>query len=280
MAQITASMVKELRDRTGVGMGKCKQALEVANGDIELAISNLRKEGMASAVKKEGRETKEGIIASAEHGNVIAVLEVNAETDFVARNERFVAFVQELAKLAAEKNPASLEEFLEVTNDKGISVEQSRVETVQSLGENIQIKRIACFTPKANSSQAIYIHMGGKIAALVEVEGSEAAKEVAREVALHVAAEEPKYVTAEEVPEADKEHEKEIARAQVKGKPEHIIDKILEGKLGAYYDQVCLLRQPFVKDSSLKVEEFVSQAGKEMGASLKVVRFERWVMGE
>ncbi len=278
MADITASMVKELRDRTGVGMGKCKQALEVAGGDIDLAIVNLRKEGMASAVKKEGRETKEGIIASAEKDGVVSLLEVNTETDFVSRNENFHAIVKGFALDAAKNNVASLESFLASPSTSGSTIEEVRAGAIQSLGENINIKRVSCFS-STDASLAVYIHMGGKIGVLVEIDGDTNQTELAKEIALHVAAEDPKYIDCSEVPEDVKANEKDIARAQVKGKPDHIIDKILEGKLGTFYDQTCLLRQSFVKDSSLSISDLLEKAGKEAGKTLTIKRFVRWVMG-
>lgn len=278
MADITASMVKELRDRTGVGMGKCKQALEVAGGDIELAIVNLRKEGMASAVKKEGRETKEGVIATAEHEGVVSLLEVNTETDFVSRNDSFHEIVKGLAVDAAKNKASSLEGFLSSKSSSGSTIEEARAGAIQSLGENIKIKRVESFSPEG-SSLAVYIHMGGKIGVFVEIDGDTNQAMLAKEIALHIAAEDPKYIDVSEVPEDTKAKEKEIARAQVQGKPEHIIDKILEGKLGAFYDQTCLLRQTFVKDSSSKISDLLEKAGKEAGKTLTIKRFARWVMG-
>ncbi len=278
MADITASMVKDLRDRTGIGMGKCKQALEVAGGDIDLAIVNLRKEGMATAVKKEGRETKEGIIASAEKEGVVSLLEINTETDFVSRNERFHDLVKGLALDAAKNKSSSVEDFLASSSASGSTIEEIRAEAVQSLGENIQIRRVECFSSQ-DSSLAVYIHMGGKIGVFVEIGGDTNQVELAKEIALHIAAEDPKYIDISEVPEDIKENEKEIGRAQVKGKPDNIIDKILEGKLGAFYDQTCLLRQSFVKDSSLSISALLEKAGKEAGKTLTIKRFVRWVMG-
>jgi elongation factor Ts len=257
-------------------MGKCKQALEVANGDIDLAIANLRKEGMASAVKKEGRETKEGIIASFENDGAVSLVEVNAETDFVARNEAFKELADFLAKEAATNKVSSVEEFAQMKTSKGQTVEEVRISSVQSLGENIQIKRAETFSAAANSCVGVYIHMGGKIGVVVELEGSSEHAELAREIALHIAAEDPSYITPDEVPNDVKEHEREIARAQMKGKPDHIIDKILEGKLGAFYDEHCLLRQSFVKDTSMTIAALL----ESKKAGLKIKRFVRWVMGE
>ena len=173
MTKVTAEMVKELRERTGVGMGKCKEALDEAGGDMEKAIDILRKKGMASAVKKEGRETKEGIIAIAETSDDIALVELNAETDFVVQNDKFKQFAQAIAKQAARTKPASLEVFLSQPSDqdKTVTVDQYRAIVMQSIGENIRIKRIEIFPKASNKSLGIYSHMGGKIVTLVEIDG-------------------------------------------------------------------------------------------------------------
>ncbi len=282
MAEITAAMIKELRDRTGVGMGKCKEALDEAGGDMELAISNLRKAGMASAVKKEGRETKEGIIKYCETPHSIALVEVNAETDFVVKNDKFQQFVSELAEEVARTSPANLEDFLKqkYSKDQKISIDDLRALTVQSLGENIRIRRIDLFPKKSNITLALYSHMGGKLVTLVEIEGSDKEQELARDIAMHIAAESPEYLSSNEIPERVLEHEKEIARAQIQNKPAHILEKIVEGKLKAFFDQVCLLNQHFVKDPSISIQDLVAKHGKEKGKNLKVTQFLRWKVGE
>lgn len=282
---ITPNMVKELRDRTGVGMGKCKEALEQAGGDMDVAIANLRKAGMASAVKKEGRETKEGIIKTVETDKGIALVEVNAETDFVVRNETFQHFALVLAEEVARLTPATLEDFLSLpyTKDSKVAkatVDEYRALVVQSLGENIRIRRIAFFPKKAGSTYALYSHMGGKLVTFVEIEGSASMGDVARDIAMHIAAEAPEYLSSADVPPTVLEHEKEIARAQVQNKPANIVEKIVEGKLKAYYDQVCLLNQAFVKDPSVSIQALVEQHAKKSGAPLKVKQFLRWKVGE
>jgi elongation factor Ts len=282
MAQITAQLVKELRDRTGIGMGKCKEALEEAGGNIDLAIENLRKAGMASAVKKEGRETKEGTIKTAEKGGKIAVVEVNAETDFVVKNESFQKFAQGLAEEVCQTTPANVADFLKqkYSKESKHTIDEYRASIVQSLGENIQIKRLELFTKKSNASLAIYSHQGGKLVTLVEITGSSGEEDLARDIAMHVAAEAPEYLTHEEIPERVIEHEKEIARAQIKNKPANIVEKILEGKLRAYYDQVCLINQKFVKNPEVTIAELVAKRSKEIGKDLKVSYFLRWRVGE
>lgn len=281
MSQVTMEMVKQLRERTGVGMSKCKEALELSGGDLEKAIDHLRKTGFASAVKKEGRETKEGAIALAENSDGLAVVEIDAETDFVVKNDRFQKFLKEAAEDALKHKPASLEAFMEqkMSHDSSLTVDQERMSLMQSLGENIKVSRVKRFEKKKDHSYATYAHMGGKIVTLVELSNS-GQETLAKEIAMHIAAEDPQYLSQDDVPEATKEHEKEIGRAQVKGKPENVVEKIVEGKLNAFFDQVCLLRQKFIKDPSVTIGQLVEKRGKEVGKPLHVVRFLRWRVGE
>ncbi len=279
--KITPEMVKELRERTGVGMGKCKEALDHSQGDMEKAIDFLRKSGMASAVKKEGRETKEGVIGIGDGKDATALVEVNSETDFVAQNEKFKQFVKDVALEIAETKPATLEAFLAQTyrKDPSITIDQYRSLVIQGLGENIQIKRLQIL-PKVNgSSQGFYSHMGGKIVTFVEIEGGEGMESLAKDIAMHVAAESPDYLKPDEVPPDVRAREDEIARSQVQGKPAGIVDKIVEGKLKAFYDQVCLLGQKYVKDNSLTIADLVVNEGKRVGKPLAISRFLRWRIG-
>lgn len=282
MSNVTPQLIKELRKRTGVGMGKCKVALEEAGGDLEKAIENLRKAGMASAVKKEGREANEGLIGIGESDKAIALVEVNSETDFVAQNDKFKQFLKDLGNEAAELMPKSLEAFLEhkCKHDPSITIDQYRALIVQSLGENIQIKRIKILEKASDLSIGVYLHMGGKIVTAVELGGGAGNEALARDIAMHVAAESPDYLKPEDVPSHIKDKEKDIARSQVKGKPENIIDKILEGKLRAFYDQVCLLNQKYVKDSSITITGLLEKESKEAGKPLAVKNFIRWQIGE
>jgi elongation factor Ts len=279
---VTAEMVKELRARTGVGMGKCKEALDQAGGDMELAISNLRKAGIASAVKKEGRDTKEGLIAAAESDKAVAIIEVNAETDFVVKNDMFQKFLSELAKEAAETKPLSVEAFLsqKFSKDPSHTIDEHRAVVMQSIGENIKVQRLAIFPKSENLSIGTYSHMGGKIVTLVQIEGGSGYEALSKEVAMHIAAESPTYVDTHEVPADVKAHEEEIAKAQVVGKPENVITKIVEGKINSFFDQVCLNRQKFVKDQSVTIAELVNQKGKAVNKPLKVKSFVRWHVGE
>jgi elongation factor Ts len=280
--KVTPDMVKELRERTGVGMGKCKEALDQAHGDMEKAIDILRKAGMASAVKKEGRETKEGMIATAESNDAIALVELNAETDFVVQNDRFKQFAHDIALEVAETKPSSLEAFVaqQYRKDPSLTIDQYRAIVMQSLGENIKLKRLQIFPKTSNISLGIYSHMGGKIVTLVEINGGAGQEALARDIAMHVAAESPDYLKPEEVPADVKAREEEIARSQVAGKPQQIMDKIVEGKLKAFFDQVCLLGQKFVKDNSISIATLVENEGKRLGKPLAIRRFIRWKVGE
>lgn len=280
--KVTAEMVKELRERTGVGMAKCKEALDKVGGDMEQAIDFLRKSGMASAVKKEGRETNEGMIGVYETPHALALVEVNAETDFVTQNEKFKAFVKEIAQNAAETKPASLEALMQqkYTKDASLTWDQHRALVIQSLGENIQVKRILLISKTPGVSFGTYSHMGGKIIAVVEIEGGSGFEVLARDIAMHIAAESPECLSPEDVPAELKAREEEVARGQVQGKPENMIAKIVEGKMKAFYDQVCLLSQKFIKDNFLSVAALVEQEGKKAGKPLKIRKFIRWKVGQ
>ncbi len=276
--EITSEMIKVLRERTGVGMAKCKQALEAAGADMEKAIDILRKEGAASAVKKSSRETNEGIIGSHENDKAVVLMEVNAETDFVVKNEKFSHFVSTLVHDALTSHPASLEAFMEKSHH-GKTHEEMRIELIQTIGENIQVKRMVYVPKRANCSYGLYRHMGGKITTMVEIEGSSDVDALAKEIAMHVAAEAPEYLNASEIPEDVIAREKDIATSQLKNKPAEMVEKILAGKIKAYADQVCLVGQKFIKDNSVSVEQYVAAEGKKSGAHLHVTKFLRWEVG-
>lgn len=282
MAQVTAEMIKQLRERTGVGMGKCKEALETANGDMELAIDNLRKSGMASAVKKEGRTANEGMIVAAETPERVALVEVNAETDFVVRNDRFQEFLRNLAQDIAKTNPTSLDAFKsqKYSQDPKLTVEEYRTTLVQAIGENIQIRRLKTFAKDKNRSIGVYSHLGGKLLTLVEISGSNTEEALAKDIAMHCAAAAPEYLSEKEVPVTVVDREKEIAKSQVVGKPENIVNKIVDGKISAFFDGVCLLRQKYIRDDSKTIAELVQQKAKETGKPLTVTSFIRWNVGQ
>ncbi|MBA2367788.1 MAG: elongation factor Ts [Candidatus Protochlamydia sp.] len=281
MAVVTPSLIKELRDRTGVGMGKCKEALEEAQGDIELAIANLRKAGIASAVKKEGRETKEGMIASADNGHTISIVEVNAETDFVVKNDRFKEFLNNIAEEVAKTNPPSLDAFLQqqFSKEPSLTVDQYRATVMQTIGENIQIKRIMTLEKSPERSFGIYSHLGGKILTMVEITGSNEEEALAKDIAMHTAASSPEYLSPEKVPQEIIANEQDIAKGQIQGKPANIVDKIVEGKINAFYDTNCLVCQKYIRDDSLTIRDLVNQHSKQKGKELAITNFLRWNIG-
>lgn len=279
---ITAQMVMDLRKRTGVGMSKCKEALTEANGDIEEAIHILRKKGMASAVKKGGRETNEGVVGIAETENAAYLVEINAETDFVIQNDRFKEFLKNICDEVARTAPVDVDAFLhqKYSKNDALTIDEYRAEIVQTLGENIRLKRIKEFKKVGDYSLGIYSHMGGKIVCVVEIKGANDQGTLARDVAMHVAAEAPDYLKPENVPADVLAKEEEIARSQIQNKPPEIMDKIVKGKLNAFYEQACLMNQKFVKDPSLTVAKYVAEEGKKAGKTLEVVDFARWQIGE
>ena len=280
--KIPAKLVMELRTRTGVGMSKCKEALVEAGGDLEAAIHILRKKGMASAVKKGVRETNEGVIGYAENDQCAYLVEINVETDFVTLNDRFKEFTQNICNEAVASSPQSVTAFLEQKYSKNpsLTIDEYRAETIHSLGENIQVKRILGLQKKAGQSIGVYSHMGGKIITAVILQGAEDQVDLAREVAMHVAAESPEFLKPEDISEEAKAKEEEIARSQLQNKPPEIMDKIIQGKMKAFYEQSCLLNQKYVKDSSQTVKDFVTSEGKKSGKNLEILEFVRWQMGE
>lgn len=281
MTEISMSMIKELRDRTGVGIGSCKEALSVSNGNMDEAITFLRKKGIASAVKKEGRATNEGIICASEANDCVTLVEVNAETDFVAKNDKFQDFVKTVAEEVAHTKPASLESFLQqkLSRDGNMTIEEFRINIVQTIGENIQIRRLAVLPRTSSNSLGIYSHMGGKIVVAVELNGA-GEEDLAKEIAMHTAAAAPDFLSPETVPADILNHEKDIIKSQIKGKPENMIDKIVDGKLNAFYKDRCLTEQSFVKDDKVSIKELVAARAKETGKPLLLKNFMRWTVGE
>ena len=279
--KVTAEMVKELRDRTGVSMGKCKEALDKAGGDMNAAIDILRKSGMASAVKKEGRETNEGLIGAAEGKSAVALVEINAETDFVTQNEKFKQFLKDVAQEAADSQAASLEQLMGKTysHDKSLNLDQYRALVMQSLGENIQVKRVSILPKDTDLSIGIYSHMGGKIVVAVVLTGGAGQEALARDIAMHVAAESPEYLRPEDVPADIRAKEEEIARSQVQGKPANIVDKIVEGKIKAFCDEVCLTCQKYVKDNTMTIAQLLEKESKRLNKQIGIKAFHRWKVG-
>jgi len=290
MTQITAAMVKDLRERTGAGMMDVKNALTEANGDMEEATKILRKKGLAAASKKAGRVTAEGAVVAHVEGNTGVLVEVNCETDFVGRNENFQAFAREIARVIAQSQAGSVEELLTEKwpgDAEGLTVAQKVSEAIGSIKENITIRRFARYTAPANGAINAYIHAGGKIGVMVEVvaeEGSagDPSRELAKDIAMHVAAAEPRFLRREDVTQKDLDTEREIARAQAikSGKPENIVDKMVTGKMEKFYGEACLLEQPYIRDDKSTVAQYVGKQAKEHGCKYVVTRFTRYKLGE
>ncbi len=290
---ITASMVKELREQTGAGMMDCKKALTETDGDFEKAIEFLREKGLATAQKKAGRIAAEGIVSTTikDGDKVAAIVEVNAETDFVAKNEVFQTYVKEVVEQAADTEAADIEAFKAEpwALDTSVTVAEKLAAMIAKIGENMNIRRFE----KIVSEDGIvvsYIHAGGKIGVLVEAKtdnNSDAVKEALKNVAMQIAALNPKYVSTDEVPEDYKEHEKEILMAQAKNdpknanKPENIIEKMIAGRLNKELKEVCLLEQEYVKaENKETVAKYLEAVSKEVGTEVSLKRFIRFETGE
>lgn len=281
MAEITIEMIKDLRDRTGIGMGACKKALLDANGDMEQAITDLRKAGMASAVKKEGRETNEGVIIGLENNQRVILVEVNAETDFVVKNDVFQGFSRNIAEEVLTTNPASLEAFLaqKYSKDPAMTIEEYRASVVQKIGENVKIRRLVVLPKSPSISIGLYTHLGGKLVVTVELSGT-GEEGLAKEIAMHIAAASPEFLSPQAVPADVIAHEKEIIKEQIKGKPANMIDAIVEGKLQAFYKESCLTEQPYIKDDKKSVAGVVADKAKATGKNLGIVNFLRWTIAQ
>ena len=273
--QITAQMVKELREKTGAGMLDCKKALTETNGDIEKAIDYLREKGIASAAKKADRIAAEGTTYILTEGNDAVILEVNAETDFVAKNELFQQLVKDLASHLLKNKPASLEEALAQNINDGQTVEAYINEYIAKIGEKITLRRFAIKTKPENGVFGEYLHMGGRIGVLTVLDGTTDA-ELAKDISMHIAAISPKYVSRDQVPAEEVERERNVLKQQAlnEGKPEHIVEKMVEGRLGKFFEQICLVDQEFVKDPDVKVGKYLSSKGAT------VVDFVRYEVGE
>ena len=292
MANITSQMVKELREMTQAGMMDCKKALVEADGDMDKAVEWLREKGLAAAAKKAGRIAAEGVVASyiTECGKVGVVIEVNCETDFVAKTDNFINFSKNVAKHIAMANPADVDALMaqKFVDDETKTVTDLVSEATVSIGEKISIRRFARYETNKGAVES-YIHMGGKIGVLLLVENdneasiaSETFKTFYHDVALQIAAAKPSYVKKEEVPAENLAKEREILRAQAlnEGKPEKIVDKMVDGRIQKYYKEVCLIEQPFVKDSDKSIAQLTAEVAKEIGANLNIASFERFERGE
>jgi elongation factor Ts len=270
MAAISASAVKDLREKTGVGMMEAKKALEEAGGDMEKAVDILRKKGLSAAAKKSARVASEGMIASAVEGKVGVLIEVNSETDFVAKNDEFQKFAKGLARLVAEKAPADVAALSQLTLDNG-NVEARRNALIQKIGENISIRRFERF--QTNDNLAIYLH-GTKIGVMVEYAGGD--EQLGKDVAMHIAAANPQFLSRETAAPDAVARERSICEEQAKqtGKPANVIGRIVDGKMEKFYSDTCLLEQIFIKDPDGK------QKVKHILKSATVKRFVRLQLGE
>ena len=268
---ISASMVKELRERTGAGMMECKKALVETDGDVDGAVEHLRKSGQAKADKKAGRVAAEGLVVVKANGSKAVVVEVNSETDFVAKDENFLAFVDAVADAALASGQADVEAFASDALADGRSVDLARTELVTKVGENISVRRIAQIS--SEGPLAHYTH-GARIAAVVALEGGDT--ELARDIAMHVAATNPSCIDESGVPAETLENERRILteQAQESGKPEHIIEKMVNGRVAKFLKEITLVGQPFVKDPDVTVGKLLDNAGA------KIVSFTRFEVGE
>ncbi len=281
----TAKDVMALRERTGCGMMDCKKALTQTDGDMDKAIDVLREQGLAKAAKKASRIAAEGVAYAYanEEGTAGVALEVNAETDFVAKNADFQAFVKTVAETVMNENPADVDELLTKTAvGTEMTVADLLREKIQTIGENIIIRRFTRY----EGTVATYIHAGGKIAVMVKFDTDVAAQDgfkvYAKDIAMQVAAAAPAYLNKDQVPAEVIEHEKKIMTEQVinDGKPANIAEKIVAGKIGKYYEENCLVNQVFVKDSKLKVDQYTAQTAKALGGNISIVEYVRFEKGE
>ncbi|CAC9739551.1 Translation elongation factor Ts [Staphylococcus aureus] len=275
MATISAKLVKELREKTGAGMMDCKKALTETDGDIDKAIDYLREKGIAKAAKKADRIAAEGLVHVETKGNDAVIVEINSETDFVARNEGFQELVKEIANQVLDTKTETVEALMETTLPNGKSVDERIKEAISTIGEKLSVRRFAIRTKTDNDAFGAYLHMGGRIGVLTVVEGS-TDEEAARDVAMHIAAINPKYVSSEQVSEEEINHEREVLKQQAlnEGKPENIVEKMVEGRLRKYLQEICAVDQDFVKNPDVTVEAFLKTKGG------KLVDFVRYEVGE
>jgi len=290
---VTAAQINELRKSTGAGMLDCKKALEETGGDFEKAVDFLRTKGLAAAAKKAGRAATEGMVAAFVSDDLKSgvLLEVNSETDFVAKNETFQAFVASIGKHILATSPADVEAMLAQTfsGDASKTVQTYVNGSISIIGENIQIRRFAKFDVKGDGCIGSYIHAGGKIGVLVQIASpavTAANKDVlqgfVKDVAMHTAAAAPAFVSRDQVPTDVLDREKEVYRAKAKesGKPDAIIEKIIDGQINKYYADICLIEQAFVKDTDKTILQVAKECGTAAGGNVSITSFERFVLGE
>lgn len=278
---ITAQSVKELREMTGCGMMDCKKALAQTDGDMDKAVEYLRENGLAKAAKKAGRIAAEGIVMAYSEGKVSVLVEVNAETDFVAKNDQFIDFVSTVAKTIVSANPADVE-ALKATEVNGTTIGDMLTENIATIGENMNIRRFVRYEGDCVS----YIHGDGKIGVMVKFNSDVADKDgfeaMGKDVCMQITAMNAPYLNRESVPEEVVEHEKEILTAQAinEGKPEEIAKKMVMGRINKYYKENCLVEQEFVKNGDMSVKQYVDSVAKELGGSIEIVDYARIEKGE
>ena len=271
---VTAQMVKELRERTGAGMMDCKKALTHTDGDMEKAIDYLRENGIAKAAKKADRVAAEGLTYILSNDQAAVILEVNSETDFVAKNDHFKTLIQNLAKHILTEKPNTVEAAAKQKMEIGETVAEYINNAISTIGEKISLRRFTLVEKSANETFGTYLHMGGRIGVLTVLEGG--TEEVAKDVAMHIAAVNPKYVSRDQVQADEIEREREVLTQQAlnEGKPENIVEKMVTGRINKFYEEICLIEQAFVKNPDEKVGQVVSKAG----ATVKM--FVRYEVGE
>ncbi|WP_232697063.1 translation elongation factor Ts [Brevibacillus daliensis] len=275
MAAISAQMVKELRERTGAGMMDCKRALEEVNGDLEKAIDLLREKGIAKAAKKSGRIAAEGLTGFAANGNVGTIVEINCETDFVAKNPEFQALVKDIAEHVIAHRPASVEEALTQSFQGGEDLGTAINAKIATIGENLNFRRFEILEKTDAGVFGGYLHMGGKIGVLVALENT-TDETLAKDLAMHAAASNPRFGVREEVSQDEIDREREVLKNQAlgEGKPANIVDKMVEGRMSKFFEEYCLVEQPFVKDPDKRVSQLLKEAGATFGS------FARFQVGE
>jgi len=279
MSQIKASDVKKLREISGAGMMDCKKALTESGGNLDAAVDILRKKGLAAAARKAGRVAAEGIVAAASHGDRGLVVEINTETDFAGKNEKFQEFVRRVVEVASREHPDNLEALKALPYDDAHSIAEALTRLIATVGENMGIRRFAqVHVPGGIVSS--YVHGGGKIGVLIGLDGEDtpAMRELARHIAMHVAAANPQYISRADVPAGKVERERALLseRAAASGKPEHIIGKIVQGQLNKFYQEICLTEQAFVMDTDHTVGQVLAAAQ----ADARIVAMHRFQLGE
>lgn len=281
MSNSSMESLKMLRQRTGVGLTKCKEALEECQGDLEEAVVYLRKLGLASAGKKEHRETKEGVIAAKTDSRGTALVEVNVETDFVANNAVFRDFANGLVEDVLNHKVDDLETFIQLksSQDATLTVDQLRAVTMQTVGENIRINRVVYLPNTSESSVGIYSHGNGKAVSVAVLGGAYGQESLAKDIAMHIVAAQPLFLSKNDVPEEVLDREREVILSQVKDKPAAVVEKIIQGKLNTFFQEACLLDQVFVKNPDLTIQQLINQANKSSEKPVHVKQFVLWKIG-